>query len=399
MLAALAGAALFLCLAGCNGKEKAPEEAARPAAPEARSGIGPGAGGGLLYEEEPFPGFSDYIGQVDYAISRAVQLAGLKAGSLKSSQGELLEHDGHLYRPQIIIMSGVGDAPALTQALRDSLLAWAERAALVSAASPCPGETAGIPPKCLALQIVVDGAVTHHIFLSPLPKRPAPDGPKLVIVLDDLGESRRQARRLLDLGFPVTFAVWPHSTHAAAVAAMGRKAGAEVIIHQPMQPEGYPGVNPGPGVILEGMDEAQILAVLEDSLARVPQAEGLNNHMGSRLTQDEATMGVVSRWLAGRGLLALDSLTHARSRFSKAASEAGAQAYKRDVFLDVEADKAKIVTQLKKAEQIALVKGQAVAIGHPLATTLDALEEWQRERDQQISVVRLKDLTPIRSDR
>lgn len=399
LLAALTGAALFLCLAGCKGDEDAPAPAPEPPASAGAqagvSGIGPDVPGALLYEEEPFPGFSDYIAQVDYAISKAVRLSGLGPGSLKAEQGPLSERDGHLYRPQILVVSGVTDIPALTQALRDSLLAWAERAAVMRSEASIPG--AG--KNGSSLQIVVGGVITHYIFLSPLPEKTGGTGPRLVIVIDDIGESKRQARRLLSLNFPVTFAVWPHSTHAKAIALMAREDGTELIIHQPMQPEGYPKVNPGEGVILEGMDEARILAVLEDSLARVPYAEGMNNHMGSRLTQDEAVMGVVARWLKERGLLALDSLTHARSRFAKAASDAGAVTYKRDIFLDVEADKAKVLAQLKKAEQVALVKGQAVAIGHPLAATLDALEEWQYERDPQIAVVRLKDLTPITPSR
>lgn len=399
LLAALTGAALFLCLAGCKGDEDAPAPAPEPPASAGAqvgvSGIGPDVPGALLYEEEPFPGFSDYIAQVDYAISKAVRLSGLGPGSLKAEQGPLSERDGHLYRPQILVVSGVTDIPALTQALRDSLLAWAERAAVMRSEASIPG--AG--ENGSSLQIVVGGVITHYIFLSPLPEKTGGTGPRLVIVIDDIGESKRQARRLLSLNFPVTFAVWPHSTHAKAIALMAREDGTELIIHQPMQPEGYPKVNPGEGVILEGMDEARILAVLEDSLARVPYAEGMNNHMGSRLTQDEAVMGVVARWLKERGLLALDSLTHARSRFAKAASDAGAVTYKRDIFLDVEADKAKVLAQLKKAEQVALVKGQAVAIGHPLAATLDALEEWQYERDPQIAVVRLKDLTPITPSR
>lgn len=397
----LACAALFFCPAACEGEEKAPPPAAAPAA----AGIAPdpGSGGALLYEEEPFPGFGDYIAQVDYAIAQAVQRSDLVLGGLAVSQGPMLEHAGHLYATQTLRMYGVENMPGLVQALRDSLLAWAERATIEHMPLPYPDRDSvresaflNIPRGGEHFKIMVDGVVTHYIFLSPAPGGGGEAPPRLVIVMDDLGESKTQARRLLALDYPVTFAVWPHATHAWAVAGLAREGGAELIIHQPMEPEGYPGVNPGEGVILEDMSADEARAVLAESFRLVPGATGLNNHMGSRLTQNEAAMRLVAGELAARGLLALDSLTHARSRFFKAASETGIPAFKRDIFLDVTADKDKVLTQLKKAEQVALLRGQAVAIGHPLASTLAALEEWQHSRDKRIAVVRLMDLTPAR---
>lgn len=394
----LAGAALLLCLAACDGEAPPPP----PAAQAPAVGIGPDkeGGGSLMYEEEPAPGFNDHLGQVDYAIAQAVQRSELVLGGLRVSQLPLREEGGHVYAPQSVQLYGIKDVAAMAQALRDSLLAWAEYASLEALPLPYPSADSaaamGSQPGSANFKIMVDGVVTHYVFISPLPGKAGDTRPRLVIVMDDLGESKRQAARILALDYPVTFAVWPHSTHAGAVARLACEAGAELIIHQPMEPEGYPRVNPGAGVILEGMSADEVRAVLDASFALVPGASGLNNHMGSRLTQNEAAMRLVAAELSARGLLALDSLTHARSRLFKAASEAGAPAFKRDIFLDVEGDKDKILVQLKKAEQVALLKGQAIAIGHPLAATLAALEEWQNTRDKRIAVVRLKDLTPTR---
>lgn len=406
LLAALLGAALFLFIAGCktggeNGSGQSPEvsnagNGSAGVRQTVRQGIGPDPenGGGLMYEEFPQPGVSDYTGKIDFAISQAMQRSGLDLAGLKARpSGEMVEHDGHLYHAKTIEIYDIKDIPAFVQALRDSLLAWAERATLARTwKSSAPEELVG-----QAWEVELAGAVTHTIFLFSRPGKPEDKRPRMVVVLDDLGESKKQARRLLALNYPVTFAIWPHSTHAKAVAKMARDAGAEIIIHQPMQPEGYPGVNPGKGVLLAGMSREDILTVLDESMRLVPGATGLNNHMGSRLTQDEETMRFVSNYLHQNNFLILDSLTHAKSRFSKAAAEAGGQAYKRDVFLDVEADKDKVLAQLRKAEQVALVKGQAIAIGHPLSATLEALEEWEKVRDTRITVVRLKDLTPIKA--
>lgn len=398
VLAALAAAALVLFLIGCNGEQDAVESAVKDAAralasapagvEPLRPGIvpDPEEGGELMYEEMPSPGLSDYIDRIDYSVSQAMQRSGLNLNGLRVKTDGFVEHKGYIYHAKTLEIYGIKEIPLFAQALRDSLLAWAEHATLLRDEADSSGSS---------WKILLDDAVTHYIYLFYGSGEPDEKRPRLVIVMDDLGESKRQAKRLLALDYPVTFAIWPHSTHGKAVAKMGHEGGAEVIIHQPMEPEGYPKVKPGKGVLLSGMSQEEIQAILDENLALVPYASGLNNHMGSRLTQNEETMRFVSDYLHQRGFLVLDSLTHAKSRFSKAAAQSGATTLKRDIFLDVEADKNKVLAQLRKAEQVALVKGQAIAIGHPLSATLDALEEWEKTRDKQIAVVRLKDLTPI----
>ena len=50
------------------------------------------------------------------------------------------------------------------------------------------------------------------------------------------------------------------------------------------------------------------------------------------------------------------------------------------------------MASLAKTERIAQLTGQAIAIGHPLPNTLNALEKWQHTRNKAIQVVRLHDL-------
>jgi polysaccharide deacetylase 2 family uncharacterized protein YibQ len=214
----------------------------------------------------------------------------------------------------------------------------------------------------------------------------------MVIVMDDLGASRPALDQLLALDYPVTFAFWPHGRFTRAGAMEARAAGREVIIHHPMEPLGYPGVKPGPNVLLKGMSPEQIRARLEASLAAVPGAEGLNNHMGSRFTQSVDEVRVVVDFLRERGLFTLDSVTHPDSVFAAEARRMGLTAYRRDIFLDVTPTRAKVLEELRKAEDLALLKGQSVAIGHPLPATLAALKDFASSRRKNIRLVRLQDL-------
>jgi polysaccharide deacetylase 2 family uncharacterized protein YibQ len=144
------------------------------------------------------------------------------------------------------------------------------------------------------------------------------------------------------------------------------------------------------------MGDNEFMAVLGKNLNFVPGASGLNNHMGSWLTQNYTLMSMLARELKKQHYFVLDSLTHPLSRFADAAIHEGVTAYRRDIFLDVQPDKQHVLSQLKKAENIARLKGQAIAIGHPLPGTLGALKEWQTLRSSQIKIVRLRDLKSLK---
>ena len=159
-----------------------------------------------------------------------------------------------------------------------------------------------------------------------------------------------------------------------------------------MEPEGYPAVKPGPGVLLRNASAAQIRMATERGIAAVPYAVGLNNHMGSRFTRSREGVRVVLEELRKRNLFMLDSLTHPRSVFYEEAQRMNIPAYRRNVFLDHVVSRQAILASLRRAEETALLTGRAVAIGHPHPETLTVLKEWERLRNPSVRIVRLRDL-------
>ena len=216
----------------------------------------------------------------------------------------------------------------------------------------------------------------------------APGSPgRLVIVIDDVGANLNAAKELLALDFPVTLAIWPKSAHAKACAELAHSAGREVMVHQPMEPVSYPRNKPGPGAIFVSMNTADIRAAVEANLQLVPYAVGLNNHMGSKLTQDRRAVSAVLEALRGRNLFVLDSVTHDHSVFYALARQQGFPALKRDIFLDNIQNARSILHQLNAAAHLAAKRGWAVAIGHPYPQTIEALKAWQRIRPQGLRIV------------
>lgn len=205
---------------------------------------------------------------------------------------------------------------------------------------------------------------------------PAPEGPvrgvRVALVIDDLGTAVEELRPLLGLGVPVSYSVLPYQEQTPEVVAELRKRGAEILLHMPMEPKN--GENPGPGALLGGMSDAEIEDKTVAALRAVPGAVGVNNHMGSKLSEEEGPMAAVLRVLAGRGLFFLDSRTSAETVGYKLARELGIPAAERQVFLDGDPTPQAIEAQFQRLLDLARTHGAAIAIGHPHPETLAALE-------------------------
>ena len=216
--------------------------------------------------------------------------------------------------------------------------------------------------------------------------------PRLAVILDDVADMDA-ARRALALPAPVTIAVLPYAEEAPQIAALVTGAGAELFVHLPMEPIGLD--DPGPYALTKQLNADDLAVRLAYAFARTPGAAGFNNHMGSRMTSDRASMEAVFAAIkdpAVRGVahnpIFVDSLTHPRSQAAAAAEAAGFAALKRDVFLDHVRDPVAIEAQLQAAIQLAAARGSAVAIAHPHPETFAVLETLaERARAAGVDVV------------
>lgn len=197
----------------------------------------------------------------------------------------------------------------------------------------------------------------------------------LGIVIDDLGNSLREGRRVIALPAPVACAILPHTPHADRLAREAHAQNKEVLLHLPMESENDEA--PGPGVLTTGMASRELVYTLAYDLLAVPHAVGINNHMGSRLTEQPGAMRVLMQALHNRGnLFFVDSRTSGRSVAARLAAEHDVPVLARDVFLDNEPSEPAIRAQLAEALAIARRRGHAIAIGHPHPVTLAVLAKW-----------------------
>lgn len=219
------------------------------------------------------------------------------------------------------------------------------------------------------------------------PPPPPKTGPRIAIVIDDLGRSVATAQALAEMDLPVTFAILPGSPNAVRVAKAAHGAGREVLIHIPMEPQGYPGVNPGGDALLLKHSPEEIRRRFQGFLTQVPYAVGGNNHMGSGFTENARGMSVVIEAMREAGLFFVDSRTSPDSVAFEQARKGGVATARRDVFLDNVQKVDLIARQIRKLVRVAEATGQAIGIGHPHPETLEALRQeaaYIKSRDIEV---------------
>lgn len=238
-------------------------------------------------------------------------------------------------------------------------------------------------------------------MLEPTPLEPSQRRgrrPMIAIVIDDMGVDRKHsAEALATLPPMVTMAYLPYSRDLAAQTKEARDKGHELVLHLPMQPE-RKSANPGPHYLGAGMTPLDLHARVAKNLGSFEGYVAVNNHMGSKFTQNRDGLGVLMAALKEKSLMFLDSRTTPDSMAEKVAREHGLLTTHRDVFIDDDESVAAVWHSLSQIEGVAKRTGTAIAIGHPKDVTLAALQKWLPTlKDKGYDLVPLSQIIALRN--
>jgi len=198
---------------------------------------------------------------------------------------------------------------------------------------------------------------------------------QVALIVDDMGNSLEALDDLLNLKEAVTISILPYSPHAQETARIAHEYNLEILLHLPLESlNNHDTTLDTEGMITAAMSPEEIVQSFEASLARVPYADGVNNHMGSKFTADSSLMRTLLAPLKEKGLLFVDSRTTAQTVAYDEARRMGIPTVERNVFLDADADRGRIKSRLIELFKAAQRKGAAVGICHPYPETLEALK-------------------------
>lgn len=229
--------------------------------------------------------------------------------------------------------------------------------------------------RCIGALAALAGAAA----LAATPNAHATDPaatPSIAIIIDDLGYRAALDARILELPPEIAVAVLPNAPNTRRVAEAAARQSRDVLVHLPMQAQGPGGLTDyAPVALHDNVTRDELERVVAHALAAVPEARGINNHMGSLLTRQHEPMRWLMQTLAcRRDLFFIDSYTTAESVAHRMAREAHVPTARRDVFLDDRRDEAAIRAQFRRLVRLAHERGAALAIGHPQPETLAVLE-------------------------
>lgn len=218
----------------------------------------------------------------------------------------------------------------------------------------------------------------------PLPRIKGSKG-AVAIVLDDWGYNKSHCRDLYGIKVPLGIAILPQLNYSKEVVACSLDAGKEPMLHLPLEAknaknnQGYP-----KGYILKTeMSASEIRKDLVDMLQELKGVVGVNNHMGSKATEDKELMTVVLSEVKRQKLFFIDSMTAPATTSLSVAKALHMRIGKRDVFLDNKNERAYIEKQFEHAFHIAKDKGHVLIIGHDRSLTLKILKEQTDKKLQE----------------
>lgn len=219
--------------------------------------------------------------------------------------------------------------------------------------------------------------------------------PTIAIIIDDMGHDPVQGERLIDLDQPLTLAFLPYRRYTRTLAEEAHARGKEIMLHAPMaNTHNY---DLGPGGLQPDMDQHATTVTLRRALQSIPYVQGVNNHMGSLLTQKRGNMDWIMAELVQYPLYFVDSRTIAATIAADSAEAHRVPNLTRDVFLDHRQTEEFIDRQFKLLIETAKRNGTAIGIGHPHKVTVDYLEKHLPQLDAQgIAVATVSGLWAMR---
>lgn len=249
-----------------------------------------------------------------------------------------------------------------------------------------PAQVAGV---ALDLRIGYGDRVTHAIVVEPNPTITDAGTQLAFIVLDASSDSEPLLRSFLDSPIPFTVALRPGQPRLARLAKEVRDAKREVFVQLPMEPIGYPKVDPGRDAILLDLSRVEIEERVNRCLDAVGQANGIVTRMGGAAVNDRDVIRAVLGEVKRRDLLFVDAHGGGPSVVEEVGEEIGARTLTLGGTLDAtNMNSAGIRAKLKQLTSTATQRGTLVVSVKANALTLTVLEaERDHLAEQGIEIV------------
>lgn len=217
----------------------------------------------------------------------------------------------------------------------------------------------------------------------------------MAVVVDDLGYSPQDAKYFSGFKQALNLAVIPGQSYSNRCAKIIDESPQQLLIHFPWYNLGPKGKKDYPIHISAEMNTENIKEMLTRAFKSVPNAHGLNNHMGSAMSMNEEMTGKFMFCYAkfNNSKYFLDSNTTWKSTAEKQAKRYNIASAKNNVFLDGRQNPDYIEKQFLLAIKHAEKHGSVIAICHGnRRVTRNILKSLMQKYNQRVKYVYLSEL-------
>lgn len=223
-----------------------------------------------------------------------------------------------------------------------------------------------------------DGSRPSSVYARPVSREQMLSNlPKVALLIGGMGLNESLTRTAINRLPPeVSLGFAPYGENLQQQANDARSRGHELYIHLPMEPFGYPSIDPGPRTLLTSVPSQKNLDSLRWHLSRFAGYAGVTNYLGAQFASNNDAITPVLKELGQRGLIYVDDGSKGLSRATQLAGILGLNARSAVVSLDGDGSPASVLAALQKLEAQARHSGIAIATGSGLPVTIEAIDQW-----------------------
>jgi uncharacterized protein len=204
--------------------------------------------------------------------------------------------------------------------------------------------------------------------------------PRVAIVFEHAGASLAELQPIYAMHRPFALGIFPHMRYSAQIARAAQSHGLVPMLHLPMESNNPADLGPVSGIVWVRMSDTEIRSVVEGDLDSVPGVVGVDNHGGSRATEDPRVMRAALAVVKARGLWFEENRNSPRSVATQVAHQLGLRALRVDSYLDQ--PPGGIATKLRGLIVTARRDGWAVGVGHIATGTPQVVRRLLPEFDR-----------------
>ncbi len=217
---------------------------------------------------------------------------------------------------------------------------------------------------------------------------------RVAIVVGGLGLSQSGSKdAIAALPSSITLGFSPFGNSLGRWVQRARQEGHEVVLQLPMEPLGYPSVNPGPHTLNSKASEGANLGNLRWSLGRMTNYPVVMNYLGAGVAGKHQIMRPLLEEIRNRGLGYVDDGTVQVSAAPQLSKEMRLPNAVANMVVDASRDSTSIRAQLKGLELLAKKRGFAIATATGFPESVEQISKWAKEAPKNgIQIVPLSNL-------